>query len=221
MRERSSRIPMMALPRFLRGMDACADRLHDVFRLTDRGSLRSKLVLSLAVMFVAMLIVNELVGHVVIRPEFLMFERQAAIRDARRIEAAIDCQIEHFGELNQYFANTYAHTNRVESREHELLWAYIIDGESIHWIQGSQYASDPSIRRLNRHVTQTNSSSGVDDGNVLSKGVLRIENGRLAIFSASEIPSDKDSADRSGAAVGDRPRTNDVRARPHSPSNPS
>ena len=63
------------------------------------GSLRSKLVLSLAAMFFLFLTIDEIVRQKVVRPAFVSLERNAAIRDSERVLAAINAEVQHLHDL--------------------------------------------------------------------------------------------------------------------------
>jgi signal transduction histidine kinase len=71
---------------------------------SHRGSLRSKLVLSLAGIFLVFLTIDELVRHQVIEPEFVALERVGAIRDANRVLAAMNAEVEHLSDLARQWA---------------------------------------------------------------------------------------------------------------------
>lgn len=68
------------------------------------GSLRSKLVLSLATIFLVFLTVDELVRYHVIKPEFLALEKSDAIQDANRVLAALNAEVEHLNVLTKHWA---------------------------------------------------------------------------------------------------------------------
>ena len=58
----------------------------------NRGSLRSKLVLSLGGMFLVFLVVDEVVRQRVISPSFVRLEKTEALRDADRVLTAISVE---------------------------------------------------------------------------------------------------------------------------------
>ena len=70
----------------------------------NRGSLRSKLVLSLGAMFLVFLVVDEIVRQQVIKPSFVRLEYSGAIRDANRVLAAIDVEAEYMMEIGEQLA---------------------------------------------------------------------------------------------------------------------
>ena len=72
---------------------------------SHQGSLRSKLVLSLAAIFVVFLTIDELVRQRVIEPEFALLERSGAIRDANRVLAALNAEVDHLHELARQWAS--------------------------------------------------------------------------------------------------------------------
>ncbi|TWU58230.1 ATP-binding protein [Rubripirellula reticaptiva] len=156
---------------------------------TNRGSLRSKLVLALAAMFLAILTVNEIVGHVVISPEFMVLERSSAIRDAHRVRAAIEGELEHFKDLNQHWATSLASANSADWNNTNLLWACIVDSDGTTlWLHGQEFDSDPTIAKLLQLVATSTSNKQSNDNSNDPSGILRTENSCLAFFSASPIP---------------------------------
>lgn len=80
---------------------------------THQGSLRSKLVLSLAAVFFLFLTIDELVRQRVIQPEFKSLEESGAIRDANRVLAALNSEVEHLTVLAEHWAT--------QIRESELI----------------------------------------------------------------------------------------------------
>ena len=71
---------------------------------SHQGSLRSKLVLSLAAIFFLFLLIDDVVRRRVIEPEFIALERGGAIRDANRVLAAVNSEVEHLAELAGHWA---------------------------------------------------------------------------------------------------------------------
>ncbi len=71
---------------------------------SHQGSLRSKLVLSLAAIFFVFLLIDDVVRRRVIEPEFIALERGGAIRDANRVLAALNSEVEHLAELASHWA---------------------------------------------------------------------------------------------------------------------
>jgi hypothetical protein len=69
-----------------------------------QGSLRSKLVLSLAAVFLLFLTIDEMVRRQVIEPEFVALEKAGAIRDANRVLAAMNAEVQHLGDLARQWA---------------------------------------------------------------------------------------------------------------------
>ncbi|MGI9471491.1 MAG: ATP-binding protein [Rubripirellula sp.] len=72
---------------------------------THQGSLRSKLVLSLGAMFFVFLTIDEMVRQQVIQPEFVALERSGGIRDANRVLAAMNAEVEHLNDLALHWAS--------------------------------------------------------------------------------------------------------------------
>ena len=71
---------------------------------THHGSLRSKLVLSLAGIFMIFLVIDEVVRRQVIQPEFVALEQAGAIRDANRVLAAMNAEVDHLRGLTEQWA---------------------------------------------------------------------------------------------------------------------
>ena len=72
---------------------------------SHRGSLRSKLVLSLAAIFLVFLTIDEMVRQQVIEPEFTSLEKAGATRDANRVLAAMNAEVEHLRDLTVHLAS--------------------------------------------------------------------------------------------------------------------
>lgn len=72
---------------------------------THQGSLRSKLVLSIAAIFFVFLTIDEMVRRQVIEPEFTALERSGGIRDASRVLAAMNAEVEHLNDLALHWAS--------------------------------------------------------------------------------------------------------------------
>ena len=72
---------------------------------SHHGSLRSKLVLSLAAIFLIFLTIDEVVRQQVIEPEFVALEEAGAIRDANRVLAAMNAEVEHVSDLAKQWAS--------------------------------------------------------------------------------------------------------------------
>jgi len=72
---------------------------------SHQGSLRSKLVLSLAAVFFLFLTIDELVRQKVIQPEFHALEEAGAIRDANRVLAALNSEVDHLIVLARHWGS--------------------------------------------------------------------------------------------------------------------
>jgi signal transduction histidine kinase len=72
---------------------------------SHHGSLRSKLVLSLAAIFILFLLLDEIVRRHVIEPQFANLEQARAVRDARRVLATFDSEVEHLAVLTRHWAS--------------------------------------------------------------------------------------------------------------------
>ena len=165
------------------------------------GSLRSKLVLSLAAMFFVFLTIDEMVRDQVIRPEFAALERSGAIRDANRVVAAMNAKVEHLCDLAKHWANRL-HRNPLDreqvesSRDHQdrwspenLEWAAIISSDGDwRWLhksegpsQGSD-ASDPDRARFDAIAEQCRR-----DRHTAVSGMTRLADSSLVMFAAVPI----------------------------------
>ena len=129
-----------------------------------QGSLRSKLVLSLGAMFFVFLTIDELVRQQVIEPEFTALERSGGIRDANRVLAAMNAEVEHLNTLALHWASRIEEgaadkpSSFLQSeakhgtwKTHKINWAaYVTDANVWNWIkmEGSpQVATDLAIVR--------------------------------------------------------------------------
>ena len=119
------------------------------------GSLRSKLVLSLAAMFFLFLTIDEMVRQKVIRPAFLSMERNGAIRDNNRVLAALNAEVRHLHEiaiertatLKRVRLNTAgdgdANGNAI-SHAPDTFWSAMIHHDGIgEWLRPTDSESDP------------------------------------------------------------------------------
>lgn len=80
-----------------------------------RHSLRSKLVLLLASIFIVFLLIDSAVRYRVIKPELQMLERVTAVRDARRVVAALNAEVDHLTELASNWAALLHEMDDLES----------------------------------------------------------------------------------------------------------
>jgi signal transduction histidine kinase len=72
---------------------------------SHQESLRSKLVLSLAAVFLIFLMIDEVVRCRVIEPQFVALETAGAIRDANRVLGALNSEVEHLIDLGTQWAS--------------------------------------------------------------------------------------------------------------------
>ncbi|MGI9474213.1 MAG: ATP-binding protein [Rubripirellula sp.] len=155
--------------------------------------MRSKLVLSLAAIFFVFLTIDELVRQRVIEPEFALLERSGAIRDADRVLAALNAEVEHLHELAEQWAsriNDEADGSKTVSSIRPGKWS----SERRHWAahvsttgEWSWFASsageestqqsqvDKSFHNLVHQLTQ----SGIKSSN----GMTRIGDHLLVMYS--------------------------------------
>ena len=173
---------------------------------SHRGSLRSKLVLSVAGMFVVFLTIHEAVRTRVIEREFLALEQNSAVRDAGRVLAAIHVEVEHLGELAEQLARRSdlpagdaeaAATADVRGIDQgpgpeSFEWVLVADRDgSVGWLRRGSAAdagSGPprrgdtgdSLRRLIETCAGTPGRCG--------SGITKAFDGSLAIFATATIP---------------------------------
>ncbi|WP_186775408.1 ATP-binding protein [Rubripirellula tenax] len=175
--------------RLRRGIDRCTDVVCGVPHQANRGSVRSKLVLSLAAMFLAVIMVNELVERIVIGPEFAALERTSAARDALRVQTAIENEMDHFGELAANWASNLSGDHSSTWHEHELQWICTVeDHGDTTWILGSNHERDDDVVELIEAARRA-SSSASESPRKPFQGLARIDNGALVMCSASPIPN--------------------------------
>ncbi|MFK8112126.1 MAG: ATP-binding protein [Rubripirellula sp.] len=93
---------------------------------SHHGSLRSKLVLSLASIFLIFLVVDEVVRRQVIQPEFVALERSNAIRDASRVLGAMNAEVEHLRSLTERWASRIL-------KHDDLKQDYRVATQKYHW----------------------------------------------------------------------------------------
>ncbi len=101
-------------------LDSDAQSVRDVQSVQGhRGSLRSKLVLSLAAMFAIFLMVDEVVRYKVISPVFADLENAAALRDNNRVIAAIRLESDHLRDVVEQSAAKFDPTELVPLDEND------------------------------------------------------------------------------------------------------
>ena len=129
---------------------------------THQGSLRSKLVLSIAAVFFVFLTIDEMVRREVIEPEFTALERAGGIRDASRVLAAMNAEVEHLNDLALHWASRIDDgtverpISLVRSEEESASWtsrkldwaAFITDEGKWRWmLRGANGRSDARSRK--------------------------------------------------------------------------
>ncbi len=166
----------------------------------NRGSLRSKLVLSLGAMFLVFLVVDEAVRQCVINPSFMVLEEAGAIRDADRVLAAINAEAEYLTEISEQLAAridpvemTIAGVDeaiepphhRNQSRTQRLAWLAVVGTDaSWRWLHKSS-----ALEMLGASELQ---SPVVDDlvreaNDATFNGRLRFGNHGLYMFAGAPI----------------------------------
>ncbi len=160
---------------------------------SHQGSLRSKLVLSLAAIFFVFLMIDEVVRRRVIEPEFVALEQAGAIRDANRVLAALNSEVEHLSELASHWA--------AQIREWELLtdtadgftgsaawpmeksdWAAQVGSDGTWtWIRSGTNLSEPAIEDAGMHLRDLVQSCR-ERGSRINSGMTRVSDHSLVMF---------------------------------------
>ena len=164
------------------------------------GSLRSKLVLSLAAMFFLFLTIDEMVRQRVIRPAFLSMERNGAIQDSNRVLAAINSEVQHLREFTEQTASRFKHarthqgvglsvTEDVIVEPSGVTWAAIIDGDgSRQWIRRSSDLPGEETSSTEETDLFLESVARIDnDSSDSIAGMTRIGRHTLVIFAAATV----------------------------------
>ncbi len=155
------------------------------------GSLRSKLVLSLAAMFFVFLTIDEMVRQQVIKPEFAALERSGAIRDANRVMAAMHAKVDHLSDLAALWANRIEDGYSVPASDdiHDWdgqNWVAIVSPEgSWEWLRrgrNEQFDGNPDPDRFSSITTRC---FGSDEPQ--SSGMARIADQSLVMYATVTI----------------------------------
>ncbi len=182
---------------------------------SHHGSLRSKLVLSLAAMFFVFMTIDEMVRQQVIKPEFAALERAGAIRDANRVMAAIHANMDHLSDLAEHWAGALGHQSRsLDSQDPQtgpakvlprgstgperenLEWAAALQkDDSWSWLQRNRQSD--SLERQKSDLTTLADLCWKSDSPTF-RGMTRTADNSLVMFAAvktqpSEPASDDDS----------------------------
>ena len=169
------------------------ERLGEKPLRKHRGSLRSKLVLSLAGIFFVFLLVDEAVRYHVVKPQLLALERAGAIRDANRVMAAMNARMEDLGSLARHWADRLAQGDGWNSAEEISTearlgtepwqsecseWAAIVrENATLQWLQlGDGSAPQAGLEGL-AHACQQ-----ATDGK--AEGMMRATDNSLIMYSA-------------------------------------
>ncbi|WP_218933673.1 sensor histidine kinase [Rubripirellula lacrimiformis] len=149
-------------------------------------------MLSLAVMFMAVLLVNETVGRRVVGPEFLAFERNEAAREAVRVIEAIDTEINHLRELTQHWITDGDQPIESVSPNDDIRWAFIVDASmQTQWLLGADFQKDAAFAPLVATLPITNDGTTTDPQHSvdLPRGIVRLADESVCIYAASAIPN--------------------------------
>ena len=169
---------------------------------SHHGSLRSKLVLSLAAIFLVFLTVDELVRHFVINPEFVALEKADAIRDANRVLAALNAEVEHLAELTNQWASridkdtersseseqSFPAENQTNRGPQNVDWAGIVEtggswsglrSETTGHASTNPFNASDALRHIVRKCIESSSAS--------ASGMTRIDDHSLVMFATVAI----------------------------------
>ncbi|MCC9599547.1 HAMP domain-containing histidine kinase [Stieleria sp. JC731] len=142
---------------------AQSERLHS-------QSLRSKIVLALALMLGIVVGIEEFVRQYVIATEFIALERVTALKETNRVLSAINTEIDYLTELAHRETGLAVHnpeqTIKPSSASNRIQWRALVDQQgSWNWITRPENVPDlyPRItRRLDqKDWTDSNSVSGI------------------------------------------------------------
>ncbi len=176
--------------------------LGDIETRSHHGSLRSKLVLSLAAIFFVFLMIDEIVRQQVIEPEFVALEKAGAIRDSNRVLAAMNAEVEHLSDLTIHWASRITEDDptileseqlfqtdpRSDSSSQRLNWvAYVARDGSWKWLHREDtLPTTPITNDVDEHfhrLVRTCSESKTRTTN----GMTRIGDHALVMFAVVEI----------------------------------
>lgn len=164
------------------------------------GSLRSKLVLSLAAMFFVFLMIDEMVREQVIRPEFVSLERAGAIRDANRVMAAMNAKVDHLSDLAKHWANQLerdppdcGHRESVQQspgrwRPEYLEWAAVVSSDGGWcWLHQRGQQTSGDVYDCERFADLAEGCRR--NGQPFVSGMTRVADNSLVMFAAVELGS--------------------------------
>lgn len=165
-----------------------SDRLHG-------GSLRSKLVLSLAAMFFVFLGVDNLVRHRFLRPAFTALEHTHAVENAARVLSAVDTEKRLLGVLASQLAGQWQHRDS-DSKDLVVSQAVATEVSSVHVLTPDGHSKTVFTRGTDDGTgPQPQTLSDVLRGLLVQPqgetitDVLRLPNGDLTLVAAAKVPS--------------------------------
>jgi signal transduction histidine kinase len=198
----------------------------DLPRETEHSqSLRSKLVLSLAMMLAVVVGIDEIVRQKVIAPEFANLERVAALKDTNRVLSAINTEVGFLAETAAHNVRQYGHGWRPFDRPqdgatetdpgrsirhasgHRIEWEALVTTEGRwDWISIDPSATDGPIEpeSLNRsrgkfpRITEIVAQHSSPDSLAL-RGMTQSSEGELYLFAA--LPLQPTAGDSSGQSI--------------------
>ncbi len=168
-----------------------------------RSSLRSKLVLSLAVMFLAALSVNEIIARSVVAPQLLAMQQLTDTRDSAAVQESINGEVAHINELTRTWAKQLASDTESPWSDREVLWACVVSkDEAPNWLYGPQFSSETAIVQVVEGVGKLGETNDSDHELKRFAGIARIADQSLVMFASALIPTPDPIATEARLVVG-------------------
>ena len=175
---------------------------HFLAKESDHSqSLRSKLVLALAIMLAVVVGIDEFVRQKVIAPEFANLERVAALKDTNRVLSAINTEVEFLAETAAWEAPRFREringghdpADDIQGLGERVKWAAVIDSHGDWtWIADgglSQAASSPQGTRQAQVFPgiRDRIATSISEQSDNVRGMTRGLDGELHLFAATPI----------------------------------
>ena len=181
---------------------------------THRGSLRSKLVLWLAAIFVLFLLLDEIVRRHVIEPQFAALEQARAVRDSKRVLAAFNSEVEHLAAVTRHWAARFNGSPRRAGLASEGGQASVVTEERSYWVAHhdpesgwtwiqkglTQPGSDPKERATQPTVAEVQTDFEPllryhrRSGEQRTRGITRIGDRQLALYAVAPTQAQRPEA---------------------------
>ena len=156
-----------------------------------RRSLRSKLVLALVGLFLIFIVVDECVRQKVILPGFESLETSGAIRDSKRIIAALDVESEHLQDISQHLAKRPSLSN---AKKHDIItkdfdamkysWIAVMNDNQWDWSGHEQMICESDQEHLKSLVSQE-----IENSNGSFRTIIRLPSRSLMMVVGSQSES--------------------------------